>query len=171
MLAEYIHDLWRLRNKHLLSCTFLFLCCISIGRNSSYSELPQTCSVFTHADWLACYVVHTLHVLAMMVMVTMEASCLGGNSFRKDKISQPNISCHTSLCSIYNSLGLWLEKGKNLKWISWTATLVKVSGHKLKSYQTRVFVWFSTLIFPFHNILFMNRLQFSSFADFFCKDC
>ncbi len=33
---------------------------------------------------------------------------------------------------------------------SWTAFLVKVSGHKLKSSQTQVFVWFSTLVFPFY---------------------
>jgi hypothetical protein len=45
--------------------------------------------------------------------------------------------------------------------------LVEVSGHKLKSSQTRVFVWFSTLVFPFYNKLFMNRLVFSCFADFF----
>jgi len=49
---------------------------------------------------------------------------------------------------------------------SWTAFLVDVSGHKLKSCQTRVFVWFSTLIFPFYKMLFMNRLEFSCFADF-----
>ncbi len=28
-----------------------------------------------------------------------------------------------------------------------------------------VFVWFSTLIFPFDKILFMNRLKFSFFVD------
>jgi hypothetical protein len=33
--------------------------------------------------------------------------------------------------------------------------------------QTRDLVWFSTLIFPFYKILFMNRLEFSCFADFF----
>jgi hypothetical protein len=42
------------------------------------------------------------------------------------------------------------------------------SGHKLESYQTRVFAWFSTLIFSFYKMLFMNRLEFffvSTFAD------
>ncbi len=48
---------------------------------------------------------------------------------------------------------------------SWTAFLVKVSVHKLESSQLRVFVWFSTLIFSFYRLLFMNRLEFSSFAD------
>jgi hypothetical protein len=35
------------------------------------------------------------------------------------------------------------------RWNSWTALLVEVSGHKLESSQTYVFVWFSTLICPF----------------------
>ncbi len=47
---------------------------------------------------------------------------------------------------------------------SWTAFLVKVSGHKLESSQTQIFVWFSALIFPFYKMLFMNRLKFSCFA-------
>jgi hypothetical protein len=33
-----------------------------------------------------------------------------------------------------------------------------------------VFVWVSTLIFLFYKILFTNRLEFSSFSDFFCED-
>jgi hypothetical protein len=37
--------------------------------------------------------------------------------------------------------------------------LVEVSGPKLKSSQTRVFAWFSTLIFPGYKILLMNRLD------------
>ncbi len=45
----------------------------------------------------------------------------------------------------------------------WKAFLVKVSSH------TRVFVWFSTLIFLCYQMLFMNRLEFFCFADF-CKD-
>ncbi len=48
-----------------------------------------------------------------------------------------------------------------------TAFLVEVSGHKLKSSHIRVFVWFSTIIFPFYKMLFMNRLEFSCCADFF----
>ncbi len=47
------------------------------------------------------------------------------------------------------------------------AFLVEISGHKLDSSQTQVFVWFSTHIFPFYKMLFMNRLEFSCFADFF----
>jgi hypothetical protein len=46
------------------------------------------------------------------------------------------------------------------------AFLVEVSGHKLESSQTRVFVWFSTLIFSFYKMLFMNRIELSCFADF-----
>jgi hypothetical protein len=38
--------------------------------------------------------------------------------------------------------------------------LVEVSGHKRESFQTRVFVCFSTLIFP---LVFL-------FRGFFCKD-
>ncbi len=33
--------------------------------------------------------------------------------------------------------------------------------------QTWDFVWFSSLIFPFYKMLFMNRLEFSCFAGFF----
>ncbi len=33
--------------------------------------------------------------------------------------------------------------------------------------QTWDFVWFPSLIFPFYKMLFMNRLEFSCFADFF----
>ncbi len=38
--------------------------------------------------------------------------------------------------------------------------LVEVSGHKLESSQTRIFVWFCTLIFLFYKMLFMNKLSF-----------
>jgi hypothetical protein len=33
--------------------------------------------------------------------------------------------------------------------------------HKLESSQTRDFVWLSTLIFPFYEMLFTSRLEFS----------
>jgi hypothetical protein len=46
-------------------------------------------------------------------------------------------------------------------------SLVEVSGHKLESSQTRVFVSFFTLIFPFYKMLFTNRLEFYCFTDFF----
>ncbi len=46
---------------------------------------------------------------------------------------------------------------------SWTAFFVEVSGHKLESSQTRVFYPH----FPFYKILFMNRLEFPCFTDFF----
>ncbi len=49
------------------------------------------------------------------------------------------------------------------------AFLVMVSGHKLDSSQTEVFVWFSTLIFPFYKMLFMNRVEVSCFTDFFVR--
>jgi hypothetical protein len=39
-------------------------------------------------------------------------------------------------------------------------------GQKLDSSQTQVFVWFSTLVYPFYKMLFMNRLEFSCFMDF-----
>jgi hypothetical protein len=47
-----------------------------------------------------------------------------------------------------------------------TTILIQVSGHKLESSQTQVFIWFYTLIFPFYKMLFMNGLEFSGFADF-----
>jgi hypothetical protein len=53
------------------------------------------------------------------------------------------------------------------RWNSKTAFLVRVSGHKLKSNQTRVFVWFSNLVFPFYKMLFMYRLKFSCLAFFY----
>ncbi len=55
------------------------------------------------------------------------------------------------------------------RWNSWTAFLVEVSGHKLESSQSWVFVWFSTLIFLFYKMLVMNRLDFSCFAGLFVK--
>ncbi len=39
----------------------------------------------------------------------------------------------------------------------------------LESSQTRVFVWFSTLIFPFYKMLFMKRLEYSCFVHFFVR--
>jgi hypothetical protein len=50
-----------------------------------------------------------------------------------------------------------------------SSILVEVSGIKLESSQTEVFVWVSPLFFPFYyNMLYMNRLEFSCFADFVC---
>ncbi len=45
--------------------------------------------------------------------------------------------------------------------------LVEVSGHKLESSPTRVFVWFSNLFFQFYKILFMIDLKF--LVDFFVR--
>ncbi len=47
------------------------------------------------------------------------------------------------------------------------AFLAVVSGHKLDSSQTQVFVRFSILSFLFYKMLFMNRVKYSCFADFF----
>jgi hypothetical protein len=38
--------------------------------------------------------------------------------------------------------------------------LVEVPEQKLESSQTQVFVWFSTLFYPFYKMLLMNRLEF-----------
>jgi hypothetical protein len=54
----------------------------------------------------------------------------------------------------------------NQRWNSCTPFFFEVSGRKLESSQTRVLVWFSTLIFPFYKILFMVRMKFSCFTDF-----
>ncbi len=40
-----------------------------------------------------------------------------------------------------------LQKLRHQRWNSWKAFLVEVLWHKLESSQTRVFVWFSTVIF------------------------
>jgi hypothetical protein len=36
-----------------------------------------------------------------------------------------------------------------------------------ESSQSRVFVWFSALIFPLYKMLVMNKFEFSCFVDFF----
>jgi hypothetical protein len=56
-----------------------------------------------------------------------------------------------------------------LRWNSLMTLLVEISGQKLESSQAGVFVWFSTLIFPFHRMLLMNRQEFSCFAAFFVR--
>jgi hypothetical protein len=43
-----------------------------------------------------------------------------------------------------------------ISWVAWFG-----------SSQIRVFVWFSTLVFPFYKMLFVKRLEFSCFTDFF----
>ncbi len=53
-----------------------------------------------------------------------------------------------------------------LRWNYWMEFLVDVSVHKLESSYIRVFVWFSTFIFPFYKMQFMNTFKFSFFADF-----
>ncbi len=55
----------------------------------------------------------------------------------------------------------------NQGWNSWTAFLDEVSRRKLDFSQTRVFVWFPTVIFPFYKMCFMKGLEFSCFGDFF----
>ncbi len=50
-----------------------------------------------------------------------------------------------------------------LRGISWTAFLVEVAGHNLKSFEAPIFAWLSTLV----NILFMNRLEFPCFPVYF----
>jgi hypothetical protein len=49
-----------------------------------------------------------------------------------------------------------------------------LNGIFCPGFQTRVFVWFSTLSFSFYKMLFMDRLEFFScfflFRGYFCKD-
>jgi hypothetical protein len=52
-----------------------------------------------------------------------------------------------------------------LRWNSLTSFLVEVSGHKLESSQTRVFVWISTLTVFFRSTDCYSWKE-SSFADF-----
>jgi hypothetical protein len=56
------------------------------------------------------------------------------------------------------------------RWNSGTAFLVKVSEHKLEYSQTRVFVGvFYPHFAVLQKMLFMNRREFSCFADFFVR--
>jgi hypothetical protein len=55
-----------------------------------------------------------------------------------------------------------------LRWNSWTAFLVQVSGQILESSQTWVFVRFSTPVFLFYKMLFINSLVLLLFCGFFC---
>ncbi len=45
--------------------------------------------------------------------------------------------------------------------------LAEISGQKIEYSQTRVFVSFSTFVFLFYKMLFMNRLEFSSLTWIF----
>jgi hypothetical protein len=50
------------------------------------------------------------------------------------------------------------------------AYLAEVSGHKLECSLFRVIVWFSTLIFPFYKMLFVNRVNnMEQKAQAFCQ--
>ncbi len=73
--------------------------------------------------------------------------------------------CHLVTLAAWH-LHFWLqrhpEQRRDQRWNSWSAFLVDVSGHKLESTQTRVFVWFSTFIFLFFKMLFTKD---SSFYD------
>jgi hypothetical protein len=60
-----------------------------------------------------------------------------------------------------------LPKSSEMEFLN--GILVEVSSHQLESSQTQDFVWFSNLIFLFYKKLFMNRLEFSCFADFFVR--
>jgi hypothetical protein len=54
---------------------------------------------------------------------------------------------------------------------SWTKYWVEFFGQRLKSSETRVLVGFSTFVFPFYKMLFMNRLESTwvfSFSWTFC---
>ncbi len=69
----------------------------------------------------------------------------------------------------YGILYLYLFHVTPLRWNSWTAFLVEVSGHKLETSQTQVFVWFSSPNISVLQMLFINRFVMSCFADFFVR--
>ncbi len=74
----------------------------------------------------------------------------------------------TRLYSVFKNTYKKIHETRKLqRWNSWTAFVVELSEPKLESSQTRDFVWFSTLISLFYKMHFMNRLEFSCFADFF----
>ncbi len=79
----------------------------------------------------------------------------------------PGASSFSPAASTHNHLITYSTR--RLRWNFLTAFLVKVSGHKIKSSQTLVSVWFSTLIFLFYKMLLLciNRLEFSYFAALF----
>ncbi len=53
---------------------------------------------------------------------------------------------------------------RSQRWNSWTAFLSRFLGINSSLLRTQGFVWFSTLIYK---MIFMNRLKFSWFANFF----
>jgi|LakMenEpi03Aug12_release.lakeMendotaPanAssembly.Ray.scaffolds.fasta_scaffold5164490_1 hypothetical protein len=56
-----------------------------------------------------------------------------------------------------------------MEFLSGISTVVEVSGHKLESSQSRVLYVFLPSFFRFYKMIFMNRLDFSCFVDFFVK--
>ncbi len=76
-------------------------------------------------------------------------------------------------CSRLNSVCWKLKCHKigveccDLRWNSWAAFLVEVSGHKLQSSQTRVYVGVFYPHFSVLQMLLRNRLEFSCFSEFF----
>ncbi len=98
-------------------------------------------------------------------------------NFLVDEIEIVGLPILTIRCSLY--CGWDVSTIANLLWMRLSCTgpyfemecfksiLVEVSGHELVSSPTRVFVWFSSLIFPFYKMLVTNRLKFFVSQIFF----
>ncbi len=97
-----------------------------------------------------------------------EEDCLQAGIYI-NPVRRSGATCQEHLHSVprHPRIITWSHAAHRLRWNSLTAFLVEVSGHKIKSSQTRVSVWFSTLIFLFYKMLFINRLEFSYFEDWF----
>ncbi len=80
--------------------------------------------------------------------------------------SVPDSQAAPTLVHLISKITLEFSRRVVQRWNSWTVFLIEASGHKLESCQTKVFAWFSTLIFSFYKKLFINRLKFSYFANF-----
>ncbi len=61
----------------------------------------------------------------------------------------------------------WILRSQT--WNSWSAFLSSFLGINSSPLRFGFFVLFSTLSFPFYKTLFMKRLEFSCFADFFVR--
>ncbi len=64
-------------------------------------------------------------------------------------------------------LRLWLSDALTTRLDLIHTRIDLIHGHKLESTETRAFVWFSTLIFPFYKMLFLNLTWVCLFRGFF----
>ncbi len=119
----------------------------------------------------ASCIAKNLYLAVVQIKETVRSSAANGWSIIVKFIKV--VSLMNEFCSLACITSEYLSrcdtrKITGLRWNSWTAFLVEVLGHKLESSQTRLFVKFSTLIFPFYEmrLTMTNILELSCFADF-----